>query len=103
MVFAICGKALGCSATAIRTAGASNEAIGKASHAANEAVSITCRTAARLPRGSQAAVRAMVVIRVALAKMDAASQLLSASIALLIAYIMITPSFRELGRFQLVM
>jgi hypothetical protein len=64
----------------MRTAGVTMEAIGSISSTPNAAASSTWRTAARLQRANRAPMRANTVTAVALATIDAASELLTAII-----------------------
>jgi hypothetical protein len=62
------------SGTAMRTGGATADAIGSVIRTPNVAASSTCRTAARFLRASRVAVRATAVVTVALTTIAAASE-----------------------------
>ncbi len=72
---------LHCAATTMRTGGATTEATGSASSAPNAAASTAWRTAARLLRANYAPTRPNAAAKVALARIDAAKELLTAIMA----------------------
>ncbi len=74
------GAAIG---TATRIDGATKETIGRISRTAKADASTTCRTAARLLRATRTPASASAVVMVTLARIDAATEPLIASIAAL--------------------